>query len=105
VQQTKNVKFGKRRRIAFDTTGRKVFILSNGSQQSFGKNLRFVGFARESHYIPTRDMEKAGSFKKGKYWIHKHDDEGGRFPKVFKDAAGNFVYAPGTLRIGEWMRR
>jgi hypothetical protein len=100
-----NVKFKGRRKIAFDPSGRKVFILSSGSQQNFGKNLRFVGHARESHYIPTRDMEKAGSFKKGKYWIHKHDDEGGRFPKVFKDSAGNFIYAPGTLRINEWMRR
>jgi hypothetical protein len=92
-------------RIAFDVNGRRVFILSNGSQKNFGKDLKFVGYARETHYIPTGKMEKAGSFKKGKYWIHKADDDGGRFPRVYKDKAGNFIYAPGTLRINKWMER
>lgn len=94
-----------KRRIAFDPNGRRVVLLANGSQKNFGKGLKFIGYARESHYIPTRAMENAGSFKKGRYWVHRHSDEGGSFPKVFKDAAGNYHYAPGTLRIGKWMRR
>jgi hypothetical protein len=49
-------------------------------------------------------MENAGTFKIGKYWVHEHDDEGGKFPEVYKDGAGNFIYAPGTMRIDEWLR-
>jgi hypothetical protein len=95
---------GGKTKIYFDTKGRKMVILGKGNQSKFGKGLKFVGYADETHYIPTRAIEKAGSFKAGTYWVHKHDDEGGRFPKVYKDLAGNFIYGPGTLRIGKWLR-
>lgn len=104
-QASKKWSIKKKGNVAFDTAGRKIFVLNNGSQKGFGKGLKFVGFARETHYIPTNAMEDAGTFKSGKYWVHKHDDEGGKFPKVFKDRAGNFIYAPGTMRIGKWLRR
>ena len=101
-----DIKFGKRRDIYFDDAKKpKLYVLAPGSQASFGKNLREIGRARETHYIPTKALEKAGSHKKNTYWIHKHDDDGGKYPKVYKDAAGNYIYGTGTLRIGEWMER
>lgn len=94
-----------KKKIAFDVNGRRIFILSNGSQKNFGKNQKFVGYATRTEYVPTKGMEAAGSDKANRHWVHDHEDEGGRWPKVFKDAAGNFIYAPGTLRINKWLRR
>jgi hypothetical protein len=101
----KQWKISGRRRIAFGTSGRRIYILARGSQKNFGKGLKFVGYAARSVYVPTKAIEKAGSFKKNRIWVHEHKDEGGRFPRVYQDRAGNFIYAPGTLRIGKWMRR
>lgn len=94
-----------RKRVAFDVNGRKIFILANGSQKNIGKRKKFVGWATRTEYVPTKEIEAAGSDKANRHWVHDHEDEGGRWPKVFKDAAGNFIYAPGTLRINKWLRR
>lgn len=93
-----------RRRIAFDTSGRRIYILAKGSQKNFGKGLKFVGYAHQSVYVPTKAMERAGSHKKNRIWIHRMGEEGGTWPKVYKDKAGNFIYARGTYRIGKWIR-
>lgn len=88
----------------FSPDGRRIAILS-GRTKGYGKNVKFVGYAPETHYIMSNDMEAAGSFKRGKYWVHQHHDEGGRWPKVYRDAAGNFFYGPGTYRVGAWIRK
>lgn len=96
----------KSRIVATDPSGRRIFVLTREwHRKPFGKNLRFVGYAPETHYVPWPGVERAGSFKKGKYWIHKHDDERGKWPKVFKDSSGNFIYGPGTYTVGTWIRR
>jgi hypothetical protein len=90
---------------AFDARGRRIFILSGKPSKESKQRLSFVGFAPETHYVPTVMMENAGTFKAGKYWVHKHDDEGGRWPRVRRDQAGNFIYDPATYTVTDWIRR
>lgn len=90
---------------AFDAAGRRIFILSGRNSGASRASMKAVGFAPETHYVPTGGMERAGSFKAGKYWVHKHDDEGGRWPLVRRDQAGNFVYDPSTYTVTDWIRR
>lgn len=89
---------------AFSADGKQIVILS-GRLKGFGKGLKFVGWVPETHYRMTADMEQAGSHKKGVHWIHKHDDEGGRWPRVYRDKAGNFFYGRSTYRVGAWIRK
>jgi len=90
---------------ATDAQGKRIYILSGRKGQASKAKLKFVGYAPETHYVLTRDEENAGSFKKNKYWVHEHKDESGRWPKVYVDQFGNFVYGPGTYRVGKWIRR
>lgn len=91
--------------VATDPNGRRIMLLSGVNTSESKQVLRDVGFAPETHYIPTSRMEKAGTPKKGKYWVHKHDDDGGRWPRVKQDQAGNFIYDPGTYRVKAWIYR
>jgi hypothetical protein len=90
---------------ATDAEGKRIFMLSGRSSKDSKARTKFVGYAPETHYIPTDKMENAGTFKKGRYWVHKHDDDGGAWPVVKKDQAGNFVYEPGTYRVKDWIYR
>jgi len=90
---------------ATDADGRRIFLLTGKDSDAKSPQLRKVGVVEETHYVPTTAMEKAGTFKKNKYWVHRHDDEGGEFPEVFKDQAGNYIYGEGTYRINDWIRR
>ncbi len=90
--------------VVCDPSGRRLMILSKRSMNGSGPR-RFIGYAVRTEYIPTRAVEKAGTFKKGRHWIHDHHDEGGKWPKVYRDKAGNYHYGPSTLRVGKWMRR
>lgn len=103
---TKVRTFKGKRIVATNTSGDRIIILNGrGSRKATKRKLRFIGWAPETHYLPTKGMESAGTFKKGKYWVHQHDDDGGRWPKVYRDQAGNFVYAPGTYKVTDWIRR
>jgi hypothetical protein len=89
---------------AFDPSGRQIFLLTKKGLPK-RPQWKFVGYAAETHYVPTKGMEMAGSFKRGKYWVHEHSDEGGSWPKVYRDQNGNFRYGRGTYHIGKWIRR
>ena len=91
--------------VATDALGKRIYILRGKNLNASKPRYKFVGHAPETHYVLSPGEEKAGAFKKGKYWVHSHLDEGGRWPKVFKDQAGNLVYGPGTYRVGKWIRR
>jgi len=93
------------RMLALDMRSKRLVILNPRRKGRLGRGLRFVGFAPETHYVPSRATEHAGSFKRGKYWVHKHDDDGGKWPKVYQDSAGNFVYGRGTYSVGAWLRK
>jgi len=93
------------RKLALDPVSRRLLILNPKSRGPIGEDLEFVGYAPETHYVPTRKMELAGTFKKGKYWVHAHDDDGGVWPEVYKDSSGNFIYGKGTYRVDRWLRR
>lgn len=90
---------------AFDASGKRIVILKPRAGKNFGKGLKFIGWVPETHYIMTSKMEKAGSFKKGKYWVHEHDDDGGSWPKAYQDKEGNILYAKGTYHIDDWIRQ
>lgn len=98
-----------KRRLAFDPVSRRLMILKPKSRGPVGKNLVFLGYAPETHYIPTPAMERTGTFKTGKYWVHKHDDDGGVWPEVYQDSSGNFIYGKGkgrsTYKVDRWLRR
>lgn len=93
------------RKLALDPVSRRLVILNPKSKGPIGENLKFVGYAPETHYVPTRKMELAGTFKKGKYWVHEHNDDGGEWPEVYKDSSGNFIYGNGTYKVDRWLRR
>lgn len=93
------------RTLALDMRSKRLVILNPRRKGGIGRGLRFVGYAPETHYVPSRATERAGTFKKGKYWVHKHDDDGGKWPRVYRDRAGNFVYGKGTYTVGEWLRK
>lgn len=91
-----------------DSKGKRLMLIRKSNQHkswSGPRKLTPIGWAPETHYVPSKDVEAAGSFKRGKYWVHKHDDDGGRWPKVSQDQAGNIIYAGSTLKIGKWMER
>lgn len=97
--------FKGRRVLAYEPGKKRLMIFDPRSRKPIGKGLRFAGYAVETHYIPTPKQEKAGTFKSGKYWVHKHDDDGGTWPPVYKDSAGNFIYGKGTYTVDRWLRR
>jgi hypothetical protein len=91
---------------ATNSAGTRIYLLKKNSRGPVGKNLKFVGYAPETHYVLTPAQEKAGSFKRGKYWVHRHGkEEKGKWPKVYRDSSGNYVYGPGTYRVSDWIRR
>lgn len=102
--------------VACTPNGRRILLLSG--KRALGKRLYPLGYAPETNYLPTREMEEAGTFKAKTHWQHLHEDEGGVNPLVYADvppASGplprtvpshaNFVYAPGTYTITDWIRR
>jgi hypothetical protein len=91
--------------VACSSNGRQIYILTGRDSKARNPRLRHVGYAAETHYVPTKLEERAGTFKRGRYWVHKHDDAGGRWPKVFADQAGNIVYGRGTYKVTDWIRR
>lgn len=104
VSKVRRVK-GKRF-AATDADGKQIFVLSGRSGRAEEPRLKFVGYAPETHYVLTRGEENAGTFKKGKYWVHSHgSEEGGKWPRVYQDQFGNFHYGRGTYRVGKWIRR
>jgi hypothetical protein len=91
--------------VTTNASGKRIIVLSGVDSHERNPRLQFVGFAAETHYHPTRAQEQAGTSKAGKYWVHKHDEGGGRWPRVYVDQAGNYVYGPGTYRVSNWIRR
>ena len=91
--------------VVCDPDGKKVMLLSGKSCNANKAKLTFLGYVPKTEYIPSRALESAGTFKKGKHWVHLHNDEGGEWPKAWVDQAGNIRYGVSTLRIGKWMRR
>jgi hypothetical protein len=91
--------------VATDASGKRIYILRGKNSNATRPSYKFVGHAPETHYVLSPGEEKAGAFKRGKYWVHQHTDEGGRWPKVYVDQAGNFVYGRGTYSVGKWIRR
>lgn len=84
----------------------KILLLSGRNSKDTKGKKKFAGYAPETHYVPTSEMERAGTFKRGKYWVHLHGkEENGRWPKVFVDSAGNIHYGKSTYRISDWLYR
>lgn len=86
--------------------GKKIIILSGRNLEEKSGRKKFAGYAPETHYIPTSEMERAGTHKRGKHWVHLHGkEENGKWPKVFVDAAGNLHYGKSTYRMDDWLYR
>jgi hypothetical protein len=94
-----------RRVLAYEPGRKRLLIFDPKKRKPIGEKLRLVGYAVETHYIPTAGQEKAGTFKSGKYWVHKHNDDGGVWPPVYEDSEGNFIYGRGTYTVDRWLRR
>lgn len=91
--------------VACDASGKQIMLLSGKNSRAPEAKLKEVGVVEETHYIPTGAQERAKTFKRNAYWVHRHDDDGGRFPKVYKDQAGNYVYGRGTYKVTDWIRK
>lgn len=105
--------------IATEKSGRHIIILSH--RRPVKGKFKPVGYAPETRYIPTRDLEEAGTPKAGKYWRHLHgraDSEKLKrlphsklvWPLVYADRNGkvapdsNFIYdkTPSAV-VDDWM--
>jgi len=91
--------------VACDADGRQIILLSGRNSSAPQAKLKEVGVVEETHYVPTAELERSKTFKRNAYWVHKHNDDGGRFPKVYRDQAGNYVYGRGTYTVTDWIRR
>lgn len=89
--------------LATDAGGRRLYILKSRGREPGKKNLKFLGWSPTVEYIPTRAIEKSGSFKRNRHWIHKFGEEGGSWPKIFKDKNGNYVYSKSSFKVGKWI--
>lgn len=103
-------------KIASDSSGRHVLILSD---RPIKGPFKFVGYAPETNYVPTPDIEKAGTHKKGRWWRHLHGENDSnkkyaehqlKWPAVFADRNGkvdkssNFIYGTTpSAKIKDWM--
>jgi hypothetical protein len=101
----RRIKGGRKWRLATDAGGRRLWVFRGRSMRARRPQLKFVGYVAETHYIPTGPEERAGSFKRGRHWVHKHHEGGGKWPKLYQDQAGNLWYGKGTYRVGKWIRR
>jgi hypothetical protein len=100
--------------VATDAAGRRILFLSG---RAVKPPFRFVGYAPETHYIPTGDLERAGTHKRGRHWRHLHGqrDPGAtwlqklpesklRWPKVYADRSGNYMYGTTpSSAVKDWM--
>ena len=94
--------------VATDSSGRYILLLSGRKPKP---PFVEVGYAPETNYIATKDLEQAGTFKRWSHWKHKHTDAGGKYPVVLADGGGkvnaktNFFYGRGTYSVTDWIRR
>jgi hypothetical protein len=89
--------------VACDASGRRIYILRTGRGARRRGKPRFVGYANLLEYLPTKAVERAGSFKRNKHWVHRMGEEGGTWPKVYMDQNGNYVFSKGSYRVGKWV--
>ena len=95
-------------KVACSPNGRQIVIFTG---RQFKGPWKFVGYAPETDYIPTGELDRAGTPKGNTKWVHTHDDEGGVWPRVFADHGGkltkatNFIYGTGTYSVTDWIRR
>lgn len=90
---------------AFNPRGTRILLIKKKRGLPVKSKWRKLGRVVKTHYILTRGMERMGSFKRGKHWVHEHKDEGGKWPMAYVDQNGNVLYGRGTYRIGKWIRR
>lgn len=88
--------------LAATPDGKRMFILTGKAPKK--KGTRYIGRISQTEYIPHAGIEKSGSFKKGRHWVHEMGEEGGEWPKAYQDDAKNILYARGSYRIGKWIR-
>lgn len=104
-RETKRWKVPGRYLAATNASGNRIYLLRRRGLKKFGQKPKFVGYAFKTDYVPTGAIEKAGSHKSNRRWTHSHGrDERGRWPKVYRDAGGNYIYGPGTYRVTDWIR-
>lgn len=96
-------KLKKRGILACNPEGTRLYVLSGKSVP--GKPKKLLGYCPMTEYIPSVEIEKMGSFKKGRHWQHEHNERGGKWPKVYSDGKGNIIYGPGTYTVGKWIER
>ena len=90
--------------LATNSAGNRMWIVGKRGLPAKPR-LTFAGWAPVTEYIPTPGMERAGTPKAKKHWVHRHDSGGGRWPKVYRDQSGNIHYGRGTFAVTDWIRR
>jgi len=103
TNHTKIVRVKHHGQLVSDERGKRMFILTGKTP---GGRLKFAGFAPTTEYVPLPGIESAGSPKRGKHWVHSHgskEAKGAKWPRVFKDKNGNYIYAKGTYRVSGWI--
>lgn len=104
-------RYKKRGQLLSNAAGTRMWILYPKRKARKGGRKKFLGWAVQTEYIPNRNIEKDGSYKSGKHWIHthgqasEHEKVPGRWPKVYELPNGMIEYGRGTYRITDWIRR
>ena len=103
-RHTKKKKIVRRGILIADARGRRLAILSGRSMRG-KRRLKRLGHVYQTDYLPCGAIEKAGSFKSGKWWQHDHSHAGGKWPIAHEDQAGNIWYSKGSYTVGQWLRK
>jgi hypothetical protein len=94
---------------ATDASGRQILLLPSGDVKGAAGRKHYAGKVAETHYVLTKPEEDAGTFKRFKYWVHRHNDAGGKHPDGYWVTGTNgkrmFVYAPSSYRVNKWIER
>ena len=87
--------------LVTNASGSRMWILMPRARR---QKRRFLGYAPKVEYVPHADIEKDGSHKRNKHWVHELGEKGGTWPKLFQDANGNYEFGPASYRITDWIR-
>ena len=91
--------------LAASPSGRRMYIITSARGIPKKPRLKLLGWCPTTEYIPSKDLERSGTPKKGKHWVHQHTEGGGRWPKIYQDQSGNYHYGRGTYAVSDWIRK
>ncbi len=87
--KTKRVRLS-RAILLTNISGNRFWIWRKKSE--IGRPVKFLGYAKQTDYMPSASLEKRGTPKAGAWWQHQNGETGGNWPRVYEDKNHNLIY-------------